>query len=188
MYCNACDGLCDKVCETKNIDSLDAAQSLQGCTVIRGNLHINIRRGSKYLRWNINMSDFQGLLSYYLIAICTYESEHTVAYESKFKKYVHVYWFSPYTISSQCSLPWGTISFHLYLYPFFSRQHCFRAWEFHGANPNSDRLCTDQTLSRPGLPLFLKESALHIWRGAFRQVSFLSYFLFFTQHQIASCW
>lgn len=49
MYCSACDGLCDKVCETKTIDSVDAAQSLQGCTVIRGNLHINIRRGSKYL-------------------------------------------------------------------------------------------------------------------------------------------
>lgn len=49
MFCSACDGLCDKVCETKTIDSVDAAQSLQGCTVIKGNLHINIRRGSKFI-------------------------------------------------------------------------------------------------------------------------------------------
>ncbi|XP_056621514.1 insulin-like growth factor 1a receptor [Triplophysa dalaica] len=46
MFCSACDGMCDKVCESKTIDSVDAAQSLQGCTVIRGNLHINIRRGN----------------------------------------------------------------------------------------------------------------------------------------------
>ncbi|XP_061131778.1 insulin-like growth factor 1b receptor isoform X1 [Syngnathus typhle] len=45
MSCTACDGLCDKVCEEKVIDSMDAAQSLKGCTVIKGNLHINIRRG-----------------------------------------------------------------------------------------------------------------------------------------------
>lgn len=48
MFCTACDGLCDKVCEEKVIDSVDAAQSLKGCTVIKGNLHINIRRGRKY--------------------------------------------------------------------------------------------------------------------------------------------
>lgn len=50
MSCTACDGLCDKVCEgeEKVIDSVDAAQSLKGCTVIKGNLHINIRRGRKY--------------------------------------------------------------------------------------------------------------------------------------------
>lgn len=48
MFCKACDGLCDKVCEEKVIDSVDAAQSLKGCTVIKGNLHINIRRGRKY--------------------------------------------------------------------------------------------------------------------------------------------
>uniref|UniRef100_A0A4W4DND1 Tyrosine-protein kinase receptor n=1 Tax=Electrophorus electricus TaxID=8005 RepID=A0A4W4DND1_ELEEL len=46
MLCNACDGLCDKLCEVKVIDSVDAAQSLKDCTVIRGNLHINIRRGN----------------------------------------------------------------------------------------------------------------------------------------------
>lgn len=48
MLCTACDGVCDKVCEEKVIDSMDAAQSLKGCTVIKGNLHINIRRGRKY--------------------------------------------------------------------------------------------------------------------------------------------
>ena len=50
MSCTACDGLCDKVCEgeEKVIDSVDAAQSLKGCTVIKGNLHINIRRGRKF--------------------------------------------------------------------------------------------------------------------------------------------
>ncbi|CAG5851922.1 unnamed protein product [Menidia menidia] len=48
MHCTACDGLCDKECEGKVIDSMDAAQSLKGCTVIKGNLHINIRRGRKY--------------------------------------------------------------------------------------------------------------------------------------------
>lgn len=48
MFCTACDGLCDKVCEEKVIDSMDAAQSLKGCTVIKGNLHIKIRRGRKY--------------------------------------------------------------------------------------------------------------------------------------------
>lgn len=47
-YCKACDGPCDKVCGEKIIDSVDAAQSLQDCTVIKGNLHINIRRGRKY--------------------------------------------------------------------------------------------------------------------------------------------
>ncbi|XP_020797355.1 insulin-like growth factor 1b receptor isoform X2 [Boleophthalmus pectinirostris] len=45
MSCTACDGLCDKVCDGNVIDSLDAAQSLKGCTVIKGNLDINIRRG-----------------------------------------------------------------------------------------------------------------------------------------------
>ncbi|TSS72685.1 Insulin-like growth factor 1 receptor [Bagarius yarrelli] len=59
MYCSACDGLCDKVCETKTIDSLDAAQSLQGCTVIRGNLHINIRRGNNIAS---ELESFMGLI------------------------------------------------------------------------------------------------------------------------------
>ncbi|XP_072321577.1 insulin-like growth factor 1b receptor [Eucyclogobius newberryi] len=45
MSCIACDGLCDKICDGNVIDSLHAAQSLKGCTVIKGNLEINIRRG-----------------------------------------------------------------------------------------------------------------------------------------------
>lgn len=48
MMCTACDGLCDKVCEGKEIESMDAAQSLKGCTVIKGNLQITIRRGREY--------------------------------------------------------------------------------------------------------------------------------------------
>ncbi|KAK1891682.1 Insulin-like growth factor 1 receptor [Dissostichus eleginoides] len=59
MYCKACDGLCDKVCEEKVIDSMDAAQSLKGCTVIQGNLHINIRRGHNIVA---ELESFTGLI------------------------------------------------------------------------------------------------------------------------------
>ncbi|XP_059362480.1 insulin-like growth factor 1 receptor isoform X2 [Carassius carassius] len=59
MFCSACDGLCDKVCESKTIDSVDAAQSLQGCTVIKGNLHINIRRGNNIAS---ELESFMGLI------------------------------------------------------------------------------------------------------------------------------
>ncbi|XP_028999877.2 insulin-like growth factor 1b receptor isoform X2 [Betta splendens] len=59
MFCTACDGLCDKVCEEKVIDSMDAAQSLKGCTVIRGNLHINIRRGYNMVA---ELESFTGLI------------------------------------------------------------------------------------------------------------------------------
>ncbi|XP_062860198.1 insulin-like growth factor 1a receptor [Trichomycterus rosablanca] len=59
MFCSECDGLCDKVCETKTIDSVDAAQSLQGCTVIKGNLHINIRRGNNIAS---ELESFMGLI------------------------------------------------------------------------------------------------------------------------------
>ncbi|XP_060779902.1 insulin-like growth factor 1a receptor isoform X1 [Neoarius graeffei] len=59
MFCSACDGLCDKFCDTKTIDSVDAAQSLQGCTVIRGNLHINIRRGNNIAS---ELENFMGLI------------------------------------------------------------------------------------------------------------------------------
>ncbi|KAK7913535.1 hypothetical protein WMY93_013746 [Mugilogobius chulae] len=55
MSCTACDGLCDKVCDGNVIDSLDAAQSLKGCTVIKGNLDINIRRGHNMVRnWRVS--------------------------------------------------------------------------------------------------------------------------------------
>ncbi|XP_058484720.1 insulin-like growth factor 1b receptor [Solea solea] len=59
MYCTACDGLCDKVCDEKVIDSMDAAQSLKGCTVIKGNLHINIRRGHNMVA---ELESFTGLI------------------------------------------------------------------------------------------------------------------------------
>ncbi|KAI1904514.1 hypothetical protein AGOR_G00006430 [Albula goreensis] len=59
MFCSACDGLCDKICEEKIIDSVDAAQSLKGCTVIKGNLHINIRRGNNIAS---ELESFMGLI------------------------------------------------------------------------------------------------------------------------------
>ncbi|XP_076118364.1 insulin-like growth factor 1a receptor [Alosa pseudoharengus] len=59
MFCNACDGLCDKVCDSKVIDSVDAAQALQGCTVIKGNLQINIRRGKNIVS---ELESFMGLI------------------------------------------------------------------------------------------------------------------------------
>ncbi|XP_024864474.1 insulin-like growth factor 1b receptor [Kryptolebias marmoratus] len=59
MMCTACDGLCDKVCEGKEIDSMDAAQSLKGCTVIKGNLQITIRRGHDIMA---ELESFTGLI------------------------------------------------------------------------------------------------------------------------------
>lgn len=47
LLCSACNGLCDKICSSPVIDSVDAAQSLKDCTVIAGNLDINIRQGSE---------------------------------------------------------------------------------------------------------------------------------------------
>lgn len=47
MMCTACNGLCDKVCPSAYIDSVDAAQTqLKDCTIIEGNLDINIRHGN----------------------------------------------------------------------------------------------------------------------------------------------
>ncbi|KAM7396670.1 hypothetical protein PAMP_019694 [Pampus punctatissimus] len=63
MLCNACNGLCDKVCSPPVIDSVDAAQSLKDCTVISGNLDINIRHGmTGYVR--IRHSHTLGSLSF----------------------------------------------------------------------------------------------------------------------------
>lgn len=47
IFCHKCEGLCPKVCKvgTKTIDSTRAAQELGGCTLIEGNLIVNIRRG-----------------------------------------------------------------------------------------------------------------------------------------------
>ncbi|XP_061458058.1 insulin receptor [Rhineura floridana] len=50
LLCTPCEGLCPKVCDVlnreKTIDSVTAAQKLQGCTVVNGSLIINIRGGS----------------------------------------------------------------------------------------------------------------------------------------------
>ncbi|KAF7703220.1 insulin-like growth factor 1b receptor isoform X1 [Silurus meridionalis] len=59
MFCSKCDGLCDKVCEGKDIDSVDAAQSLKDCTVINGSLRINIRRGNNIAS---ELENFLGLI------------------------------------------------------------------------------------------------------------------------------
>ncbi|KAM4596109.1 insulin-like growth factor 1 receptor isoform 2-T2 [Fundulus diaphanus] len=59
MTCTACDGLCDKVCDGKIIDSMDAAQSLKGCTVIKGDLQITIRRGHNMVA---ELESFTGLI------------------------------------------------------------------------------------------------------------------------------
>uniref|UniRef100_A0A6Q2XE85 Tyrosine-protein kinase receptor n=1 Tax=Esox lucius TaxID=8010 RepID=A0A6Q2XE85_ESOLU len=59
MFCSGCDGLCDKICDSKTIDSVDAAQSLMGCTVIKGNLQINIRRGNNIAS---ELESFMGLI------------------------------------------------------------------------------------------------------------------------------
>uniref|UniRef100_A0A8C4E5L4 Tyrosine-protein kinase receptor n=1 Tax=Dicentrarchus labrax TaxID=13489 RepID=A0A8C4E5L4_DICLA len=61
MLCSACNGPCDKPCTSPVIDSVDAAQSLKDCTIIAGNLDINIRRGSEY---NIasELESFMGLI------------------------------------------------------------------------------------------------------------------------------
>ncbi|XP_032416540.1 insulin-like growth factor 1 receptor [Xiphophorus hellerii] len=59
MSCTACDGLCDKVCDGKVIDSVDAAQSLKGCTVIKGDLQITIRRGHNMVA---ELESFTGLI------------------------------------------------------------------------------------------------------------------------------
>ncbi|NXL85915.1 INSRR protein, partial [Alectura lathami] len=47
IFCRKCEGLCPKACKvgTKTIDSTRAAQELAGCTLVEGNLILNIRRG-----------------------------------------------------------------------------------------------------------------------------------------------
>uniref|UniRef100_A0A8C7JBP1 Tyrosine-protein kinase receptor n=1 Tax=Oncorhynchus kisutch TaxID=8019 RepID=A0A8C7JBP1_ONCKI len=47
MFCSACDGLCDKICDEK------------GCTVVKGNLQINIRRGQNIVS---ELESFMGLI------------------------------------------------------------------------------------------------------------------------------
>ncbi|KAM4552222.1 insulin receptor a [Odontesthes bonariensis] len=47
LSCNPCAGLCPKVCMgLKTVDSVTAAQSLRGCTILNGSLVINLRGGN----------------------------------------------------------------------------------------------------------------------------------------------
>ncbi|XP_017193275.1 insulin-like growth factor 1 receptor isoform X2 [Oryctolagus cuniculus] len=63
MFCIPCEGPCPKVCEedkkTKTIDSVNSAQMLQGCTIFKGNLLINIRRGNNIAS---ELENFMGLI------------------------------------------------------------------------------------------------------------------------------
>lgn len=63
MFCVPCEGPCPKVCEedkkTKTIDSVTSAQMLQGCTIFKGNLLINIRRGNNIAS---ELENFMGLI------------------------------------------------------------------------------------------------------------------------------
>ncbi|KAF6738152.1 Insulin-like growth factor 1 receptor [Oryzias melastigma] len=59
MLCTACNGPCDKFCISPVIDSVDAAQTLKGCTVINGHLDINIRRGDNIAS---ELENFMGLI------------------------------------------------------------------------------------------------------------------------------
>nr|XP_046250354.1 insulin-like growth factor 1a receptor [Scatophagus argus] len=59
MLCSACNGPCDKPCTSPVIDSVDAAQSLKECTIIEGNLDINIRRGNNIAS---ELESFMGLI------------------------------------------------------------------------------------------------------------------------------
>uniref|UniRef100_A0A452J778 Tyrosine-protein kinase receptor n=1 Tax=Gopherus agassizii TaxID=38772 RepID=A0A452J778_9SAUR len=62
MFCSPCEGPCPKICEeekTKTIDSVTSAQMLQGCTVLKGNLLINIRRGNNIAS---ELENFMGLI------------------------------------------------------------------------------------------------------------------------------
>ncbi|KAM3610116.1 uncharacterized protein V6R79_025621 [Siganus canaliculatus] len=59
MLCSACKGPCDKPCTSLVIDSVDAAQTLKDCTVIEGNLDINIRQGNNIAS---ELESFMGLI------------------------------------------------------------------------------------------------------------------------------
>nr|ANZ55075.1 insulin receptor 1b [Pyrrhocoris apterus]QIS94310.1 insulin receptor 1b [Pyrrhocoris apterus] len=56
--CEACEGICRKECPGINVDSIASAQKLNGCTIVRGALEIQIRGGNnvvKELEGNLNM-------------------------------------------------------------------------------------------------------------------------------------
>lgn len=58
LNCTPCAGLCPKVCMgLKTVDSVTAAQDLRGCTVLNGSLVINLRGGSKWLFWLLELDN-----------------------------------------------------------------------------------------------------------------------------------
>ncbi|CAH2274353.1 insulin-like growth factor 1 receptor isoform X1 [Pelobates cultripes] len=62
MFCSPCEGPCPKVCDadkSKTIDSVTSAQMLEGCTVLKGNLIINIRKGQNIAT---ELENFMGLI------------------------------------------------------------------------------------------------------------------------------
>ncbi|KAM4747534.1 insulin-like growth factor 1 receptor [Rhinophrynus dorsalis] len=62
MFCSPCEGPCPKICEeekTKTIDSVTSAQMLEGCTVLKGNLLLNIRKGQNIAA---ELENFMGLI------------------------------------------------------------------------------------------------------------------------------
>ncbi|XP_053573591.1 insulin-like growth factor 1 receptor [Bombina bombina] len=60
MFCSPCEGPCPKVCEEdKTIDSVTSAQMLEGCTVLKGNLQLTIRKGQNIAS---ELENFMGLI------------------------------------------------------------------------------------------------------------------------------
>ncbi|XP_078526892.1 insulin receptor [Lissotriton helveticus] len=99
LNCSPCDGLCPKVCNlyqddkvhsVKVIDSVTAAQELQGCTIINGSLTINIRGGSNIaseLEASLGLiEEITGFLmikrSYALVSLSFFRSLHVIRGET----------------------------------------------------------------------------------------------------------
>ncbi|KAM9311927.1 insulin-like growth factor 1 receptor [Gastrophryne carolinensis] len=60
MFCVQCEGHCPKVCVAeKTIDSVTSAQMLLGCTVLQGNLMLNIRKGQNIAA---ELENFMGMI------------------------------------------------------------------------------------------------------------------------------
>ncbi|CAI5799218.1 insulin receptor [Podarcis lilfordi] len=94
LLCTPCEGLCPKICELpvkeKTIDSVTAAQELQGCTVVNGSLTINIRGGSNIaaeLEANLGLiEEITGYLkirrSYALVSLSFFRKLHLIRGEA----------------------------------------------------------------------------------------------------------